>query len=202
MRIVCPNCQAAYELPPSLVGSANREVRCARCQTEWLPPEFAELPAPTVERAVAAFADPGEMGSIPGRLAPGLSASGIPSPGVSSPAASSPGAPSSTPFPPDYPPALPGAEASPDMAPRGARELDPPERPSGGARLEGDTKSLHRRQRPGIRIEVLAAIGFSLLLVAAMAVEAYVWREAVMQAWPASARVFALLPSMDIANRH
>ncbi len=46
MRIVCPNCKAAYEVPPALVGSTERPVRCARCATEWVPPEFAALPPP------------------------------------------------------------------------------------------------------------------------------------------------------------
>jgi predicted Zn finger-like uncharacterized protein len=36
MRIVCPSCSAAYEVPDSLV-TAGRTVRCARCGGEWTP---------------------------------------------------------------------------------------------------------------------------------------------------------------------
>jgi predicted Zn finger-like uncharacterized protein len=35
MQIVCPNCQTAYHVDPSAVGSGGRSVRCARCRTVW-----------------------------------------------------------------------------------------------------------------------------------------------------------------------
>jgi predicted Zn finger-like uncharacterized protein len=41
MRLVCPRCAAAYEVPPTLLGG-RRAVRCARCGTEWV--EHAEGP--------------------------------------------------------------------------------------------------------------------------------------------------------------
>lgn len=43
MRIVCPNCAATYDVPPALVGSAQRQVRCVRCAAEWRPPEFSAV---------------------------------------------------------------------------------------------------------------------------------------------------------------
>jgi predicted Zn finger-like uncharacterized protein len=36
MRIECPSCFAAYEVPDSLMD-AGRVVRCARCGGEWVP---------------------------------------------------------------------------------------------------------------------------------------------------------------------
>jgi len=36
MRIVCPSCSAAYDVPDSLL-TAGRVVRCARCGGEWSP---------------------------------------------------------------------------------------------------------------------------------------------------------------------
>lgn len=36
MRLECPTCQAAYDVPDSLV-TAGRVVRCARCGNEWIP---------------------------------------------------------------------------------------------------------------------------------------------------------------------
>jgi len=46
MRIVCPSCQAAYEVPERLIDQAPRRLRCARCGHEWLPSELrAETPA-------------------------------------------------------------------------------------------------------------------------------------------------------------
>ncbi len=38
MRIVCPDCAAAYEVPDGMLA-ARRPVRCARCGGEWLPAE-------------------------------------------------------------------------------------------------------------------------------------------------------------------
>lgn len=35
MRIVCPSCEATYNVPDATLGSAVRQVRCARCSTVW-----------------------------------------------------------------------------------------------------------------------------------------------------------------------
>ena len=43
MRIVCPSCSAAYDVPDSLV-TAGRVVRCARCAHEWAPVEAIAPP--------------------------------------------------------------------------------------------------------------------------------------------------------------
>lgn len=50
MRITCPSCSAAYDVPDSLV-TPGRIVRCARCGGEWTPvataaTRVAELAAP------------------------------------------------------------------------------------------------------------------------------------------------------------
>lgn len=44
MRIVCPACTAAYEVPISLL-KPGQVVRCARCAKEWTPAVEAEMPA-------------------------------------------------------------------------------------------------------------------------------------------------------------
>jgi predicted Zn finger-like uncharacterized protein len=61
MRIVCPSCQAAYEVPDKLLSSGSRKVRCARCGADWMAeaePEPAieamEPPPPAEPRALAA----------------------------------------------------------------------------------------------------------------------------------------------------
>jgi predicted Zn finger-like uncharacterized protein len=46
MRITCPNCDAAYEVPEALMTGAARPVRCARCATVWRPAETAPPPLP------------------------------------------------------------------------------------------------------------------------------------------------------------
>ena len=55
MQIVCPACEAAYEVPPSLL-KPGQTVRCARCAREWVcPPAAPEAP---VAATVDAAADP------------------------------------------------------------------------------------------------------------------------------------------------
>ncbi len=46
MRIVCPACSAAYEVPDRLLGTGKR-LRCARCAQEWAPPEMAAQAPPS-----------------------------------------------------------------------------------------------------------------------------------------------------------
>jgi predicted Zn finger-like uncharacterized protein len=57
MRIVCPSCSAAYDVPDAHL-SAGRIVRCARCGGEWTPvqppaapPEVEATPPPADEPA-------------------------------------------------------------------------------------------------------------------------------------------------------
>jgi predicted Zn finger-like uncharacterized protein len=47
MRVVCPACNAEYEVPNRLIG-AGRRLRCTRCNHDWLlhPPAPAEAPQP------------------------------------------------------------------------------------------------------------------------------------------------------------
>jgi predicted Zn finger-like uncharacterized protein len=63
MRIACPACETAYDVPDSVVA-AGRVLRCARCRHEWTPsdtanqkpepePDAAEPPAPPEFVAVA-----------------------------------------------------------------------------------------------------------------------------------------------------
>ena len=48
MRIVCPSCEAEYEVPDDLLAKRPRKVRCAKCAREWEP--FSAPPAaPTSE---------------------------------------------------------------------------------------------------------------------------------------------------------
>ena len=44
MRIVCPECQAAYAVPDAMIEPGKR-VRCARCNAEWAPRPKATLEA-------------------------------------------------------------------------------------------------------------------------------------------------------------
>lgn len=35
MKIICPNCQTAYEIPADKIGNSGRKVKCATCSNVW-----------------------------------------------------------------------------------------------------------------------------------------------------------------------
>ena len=57
MRIVCPSCQAAYEVPEKLLSGAPRKVRCARCGDAWVP-EAVVVAVPAVEEVLPPAPEP------------------------------------------------------------------------------------------------------------------------------------------------
>jgi predicted Zn finger-like uncharacterized protein len=61
MRIVCPSCSAAYDVPDSLV-TAGRIVRCASCSGQWMP---VEADAPEPEPAPPPTVDPSPLAAVP-----------------------------------------------------------------------------------------------------------------------------------------
>ncbi|MDE2199214.1 MAG: hypothetical protein KGJ41_09330, partial [Rhodospirillales bacterium] len=83
----------------------------------------------------------------------------------------------------------PDATAAEEEAPRRfAAEL-----PAGMPPLAGGRPDLSRPPGPHRPIGAVVAIAASVLLLAALAAAAYVWRAPIMQAWPPSARVYAVL---------
>ncbi len=125
MRIVCPSCHAAYDVPDQVVAR-RRKVRCARCGADFN----------------AAGSEP----AVQPRPAP-----------AQTPAA----------------PRVFAAEPWPEPPP----ELEPDEPPA----------VAHARA------SVAAAWVASLALLGVMGWSAVTWRGPIMQAWPASARVYAAL---------
>lgn len=86
MRLVCPNCEAKYEVPEDAIPETGRDVQCANCGHAWYQmrsrsagaetaapvaapaaPEPAAAPAPEVEAPVAAAAElpPVEPEAVP-----------------------------------------------------------------------------------------------------------------------------------------
>ncbi|MEO0664593.1 MAG: zinc-ribbon domain-containing protein, partial [Pseudomonadota bacterium] len=55
MRLICPNCDATYEVPDSVIPPEGRDVQCSNCGTTWFfdpnPQVEAETlpPEPEVE---------------------------------------------------------------------------------------------------------------------------------------------------------
>jgi predicted Zn finger-like uncharacterized protein len=64
MRIVCPSCQAAYEVPERLLAG-GKAVRCARCGAEWAPAPPTREPQPPPPARPQAAAHAAEREELP-----------------------------------------------------------------------------------------------------------------------------------------
>jgi predicted Zn finger-like uncharacterized protein len=183
MRIVCPACSAAYEVPDALLGT-GRPVRCARCEHEWMPadPRPTEAAHPEAIHTEAVHAEAphtgsrGEgprAGSIVGRIGE------LPSSGT--------GLSISVIEPPPWPAPETGPPVTPDpAADPGELVLELPLAASAEqARVEPRTP----RQGTLLRLAWAA----SLLALVLLAWAAYGWRAEIMQAWPASEWLYGAL---------
>ena len=52
MRLVCPNCDAEYEVDPAVIPASGREVQCSNCSTSWFQPSPAAEEAAAEEAAL------------------------------------------------------------------------------------------------------------------------------------------------------
>lgn len=171
MQVRCPNCSTAYEIPPPV---RPRRLRCARCDTEWraLPPETPDDPA---------VADP---------IAPA---------GPSSqPAPATPSEPLDAPVAEPMPGPAAAATGDAALAHAVRPPLAGPAMPAPGvvAPLAGDAIG-RRATPPAGKAEIVVWMALwvlSLLLIAGALFAAWHFRAALEQGWPATARLFRLLP--------
>lgn len=159
MRIECPKCAAAYEVPESRVGTV-RTLRCGNCGTQWRieqprtvvaeppsPPATAGTqPAPAGEPTASGAAPAASSASATGQRPPSARADA----GGSSPLAAGEQR-------------LPGHAASERLAPQAA----PPIR----------------------NLPLTAAWIATVIVIAAAVTACFIWRDDVERIWPASARV-------------
>ena len=134
MLIVCPSCQAEYNVPDALLGHHPRQVRCARCAMEWLPEELRGAPAADIEIPITA---PAEVAATP------------------------------------EPYVAPAPPASPSVL----DETRLPTTAGSGARAGGGIAPALAWL---VSLAVLGAAGWSAIQ----------WRDAIIQAWPASQRLY------------
>ncbi len=164
MLITCPSCGASYEVPDALVRDA-RNVRCARCQTQWSvtrragsPAEGAQRPPPA--RPAPALASAETFGLADDEELP--------------------------PFPSVFdthrePPPRPTRETPVAVEPVSPR-IAPDERAEKAGRERGGTPLL-----VGLGWLATAVILIGLIWAG------YQFREGVIHAWPASERLYAAL---------
>jgi predicted Zn finger-like uncharacterized protein len=53
MRIVCPSCDATYDVPDAMLAGGARKVRCVRCGNEWMPTGVTVAPLAFEEQHAA-----------------------------------------------------------------------------------------------------------------------------------------------------
>jgi predicted Zn finger-like uncharacterized protein len=46
MRLICPNCDAQYEVPDNVIPEAGRDVQCSDCGNTWFQGPASAMPAP------------------------------------------------------------------------------------------------------------------------------------------------------------
>jgi len=164
MRIVCPECAAAYDVPDAAIQH-RRTVRCARCGATWPPsPASASGPPPVREAAAAAAVSAAAQAAEPPPAGAPQGARGNPDPEASAPFGWS-GQGSRIVAQHDRIEQLLSAETAGN---------------DGGASAPGALR---------VGLGWLASIG--VLAVAGWA--AIYWRHELVALWPASERVFAAL---------
>lgn len=182
MRIQCPDCAAAYEVPEAMLVP-GRPVRCARCGQRWQPLATGR-PAP----AATAPDDPGPAPSadIAGSAPVEAAEEGESAPLPAVPA----GSRRRHPLRP-RPRLAPAPEADPDrvlMAEPARALLSPPE----GTAMMLPAPLPPAAPRAGLVAPLLAWLA-SLLLVGGALAALWLWREEAMAAWPPLARLFQAL---------
>lgn len=178
MRIVCPNCDAAYEVPQTMLAP-DRPVRCARCGRDWAPAAALPVaPSPIVPPPPASASPPAAPPPLPpppppppaSRLAKVTAVGDEPVLDLrrirSLPVVPLPPAPGEAPSPPADPEPEPTSPVAASSAP-------PPV--------------------PRVRVPVLAGWILTAFVLLGSAWAAYVWRAEIVRAWPPSARVYTAL---------
>jgi len=102
MRITCPTCEAAYDVPDARIA-AGRAVRCARCGSDWVPladtalppPQVPPVPDPVLPTA-AATSQPVPAASVATMAVPGTTTTALPTATMPPPIAAAPQSPPAT----------------------------------------------------------------------------------------------------------
>lgn len=167
MRVICPTCNAGYEVPESRIG-AGRKLRCARCKNDWWvdPPE----PGPAAPVAESSFARAvAQAAGVPGAAAAAA-------PPVREVAAAAP-----SPTPRDPPDTAPAPAPPPQLdAPKPAPPIAlAPAAPAPSAPEQAP-------QSGGLLIAWLASLMIFLAVPAAL----LLYRAEIMEAWAPSERFY------------
>ena len=196
MRIVCPTCEATYNVPDAAL-SPGRPVRCARCGNNWIPQRellLGELwlePGTGAPRPVQGLGPDQAYPPYPRVPDPGFSAPGASTQGASTQGASNQGAGTQGARLPDG--TGPRTDQFPDLRaekfalrPRPAALLDAD---------DDDDDAVDEPPTPMTRMAVIAAWAASIFILLVLAFVIVLARDDIMKAWPATERLFHLASS-------
>ena len=179
MRIECPGCATAYEVPASQIRP-GRSVRCACCDRQWLPaPDPVAVACAVVEEVPEAPAGL-TIPEMPSGQAGDAALAGGPRVQLRQPSAATPAALGSV---------------TPIVARFGLR-LALPAQLLHRVQLLHRIRLLHRIQLlRRIRPPTAWGVGWaaSLVVLAGLLVAAGYWRTPIMQGWPPSIRLYVAL---------
>ena len=86
MRLICPNCDAEYEVEDSAIPDTGRDVQCSNCGHAWfqLPPEI-ELALEQEEELFGQAAAEASPSAVPVDVAPAAASGSVPPPVAAAP---------------------------------------------------------------------------------------------------------------------
>jgi len=188
MRIVCPTCDATYQVPDSALA-ARKTVRCARCGNSWAPlgdgDEEVTSPADTTPKPEAPAAPAAEE-ILADSAAPPAPESAAPAATASVP----PPAPEPVPTPPPAPAPTPEPPAVPAPEPITAAPKKAAPRPN-PVHTEEDHAADLASDEPPAAPRSAWAISAGILILGIVAF--VVLHDTIVHLWPASEQIYDLL---------
>ena len=201
MKIVCPSCDATYEVP-DIVVTSRRKMRCARCTTDWVPGDQLATAAPEPALDMATQRPPAGVAPVAAQEAGGPMAP------EAAPVREDPAVPAGFETPLDglvseaAPHAAPPEAPEPEVAQPGRRDDEPYQlalRPETHVSVFPASPKLvppSASPRPTPRASkapVAVAWAASIVILAAAIAGFLTYRVPVMKAWPPSVRLYAAL---------
>jgi predicted Zn finger-like uncharacterized protein len=184
MIITCPECSSRFFVDAAAIPPAGRKVRCSSCSAVW-----NQLPMPEEPEEAAAELGFEEHEQAQAAQQPEVQQPEVQQPEVQQPEAEQPSVttPEPEPEPETAKPAPPPKEEPESLLEEGEEEEGEPSPPV--IERPGEPRAV-AAARGGRRVMPLALWGVFLVLVAAIMVGAYRYRQVLVNRWPETTAIF------------